>query len=101
RWVQSRAAALRADGSETLGYIAVDVDVTQQLQQRAAIDGFHGRVRALAHRLEHLREQERADLARKLHGSLRQEMTSLKAEIGVLRQHAPDSEPGSQSMVRL
>ena len=101
RWVQSRAAALRDDGSETLGYIAIDVDVTQQLQQRAAIDGFHGRVRALAHRLEHLREQERAELARKLHGSLRQEMTSLKAEIGVLQQHAPDTEPGSQSVARL
>ena len=101
RWVQSRAAALRDEGGEVIGYIAVDVDVTQQLQQRAAVDSFHGRVRALAHRLEHLREEERAELARKLHGSLRQEMTTLKTEIEVLRDHAPDSQSGAQALARL
>jgi two-component system, NarL family, sensor histidine kinase UhpB len=88
RWVQSRAAAMRDEAGESGGYIAVDVDVTHQVQQRAAIDGFHARVRALAHRLEHLREEERAELARKLHGTLRQEMTSLKLELEALRDEA-------------
>ena len=84
RWVDSRAVALRDDGGEISGYIVVDVDVTQQVQQRAAIDRFHGRVRALANRLENLREEERTQLALKLHGTLRQEMTTLRAELGAL-----------------
>jgi two-component system sensor histidine kinase UhpB len=91
RWVQSRATALRDDSGDAIGYIAVDVDVTEQLQQRAAIDQFHSRVRALAARLEHLREEERAALARKLHGGLRQEMTTLKAEIDTLRSRRPET----------
>jgi len=99
RWVQSRAGALRDDGGEIAGYIAVDVDVSQQVQQRASIDGFHGRIRALAHRLEHLREQERAELSRKLHGSLRQELTTLKAEIEGL--HAVDGQSAAVGATRL
>jgi two-component system, NarL family, sensor histidine kinase UhpB len=63
------------------GFMCVDVDVTEQLKQRAAVDGFHGRIRALASRLEHLREDERATLARRLHGSLREDLTTLKGEI--------------------
>ncbi len=84
RWVHSRAAALCDDAGTTVGYICVDADVSEQLRQRAAIDGFHGRIRALAHRLERLREDERADLARRLHGTLRQDLTTLKGEVEAL-----------------
>jgi two-component system, NarL family, sensor histidine kinase UhpB len=92
-WVQSRGAALRDEAGESGGYIAVDVDVTAQVQQRAAIDGFHSRVRALAHRLEHLREEERAELVRKLHGTLRQDLTTLKLELESLRDASTAAEP--------
>jgi PAS domain S-box-containing protein len=81
RSVQSRAAALPDDGGKPAGFMCVDVDVTEQLQRRAALDGFHSRIRALAQRLEQLREDERAGLARRLHGALRQDMTTLKGEI--------------------
>ena len=81
RSVQSRAAALRDGGGKLVGFICVDVDVTEQLQRRAALDGFHGRIRALAQRLEQLREDERAGLARRLHGALRQDLTTLVGEI--------------------
>ena len=81
RSVQSRAAALRDDGGKLAGFMCIDVDVTEQLQRRAALDGFHGRIRALAQRLEQLREDERAGLARRLHGALRQDLTTLGDEI--------------------
>jgi PAS domain S-box-containing protein len=100
RWVQSRAATLHDDAGESIGYIAADVDVTQQIRQRTAIDGFHGRVRALANRLENLREEERAALAVKLHGTLRQEMTTLKAEIESLRESAARADPGAEALTR-
>jgi PAS domain S-box-containing protein len=98
RWAQSRATALRDDSGEAIGYIAVDVDVSQQVHQREAIDRFNARVRALANRLEHLREEERASLAGKLNGGLRQELTTLKAEIEILRSRIPDSPPGAREL---
>ena len=88
RSVQSRAAALTDEAGAVAGFMCVDVDVTEQLRQRAAIDGFHGRIRALASRLEHLREDERATLARRLHGSLREDITTLRGEIEALRSRA-------------
>ncbi len=94
RWVHSRAEPQRDGGGEVTGYIVVDVDVTEQLQQRAAVDRFHGRVRGLANRLENLREEERGQLAQKLHGTLRQEMTTLRAELAALAgpgESAPDA----------
>ena len=95
QWVHALASPLRDDSGATVGYISVDVDITEQLSQRAAIDRFHGRVRSLAHRLERLREEERGELARKLHGTLRQDMTTLKMEIEALRHplHAPEQTP--------
>ena len=96
RWVHSRAVALQDDGAEITGYIAVDVDVTEQLKQRASIDGFHGRIRALANRLENLREEERTQLAFKLHGTLRQEMTTLRAELAALT--SPPRELAARSL---
>lgn len=97
RSVQSRAAALRDDGGAPAGFVCVDVDVTGQLQRRAALDGFHGRIRALAQRLEQLREEERAALARRLHGALRQDMTTLRGELESLaaRAAAPADPPAA------
>jgi len=101
RTVQSRAVPLRDGRGQICGYIAVDVDATEQLQQRAAIDGFHARVRALAHRLEHLREEQRVELAHKLHSTLRQELTTLKTEIERLRIHVPESATDSALFARV
>ena len=84
RSVHSRAAALRGDAGAVAGFMGVDADVTEQLQQRAALDVFHGRIRALAHRLEREREEERAALAARLYGPLRQDLTTLKGEIDAL-----------------
>jgi two-component system sensor histidine kinase UhpB len=94
RTVQSRAAALRDEAGTVVGFMGVDVDITEQLQQRAAIDGFHVRIRALANRLEHLREDERASIARRLHGTLREDLTTLKAEVEALRAQPTPQAPG-------
>ncbi|MFO1410818.1 MAG: PAS domain S-box protein [Steroidobacteraceae bacterium] len=63
-WVQSHASALREAGTGTLlGFVRASVDVTGSLHERAARERTHAQVRALAHRLEHLRVFERAELA--------------------------------------
>jgi PAS domain S-box-containing protein len=84
RWVHSRAEPLRDDSGARIGYISVNIDISEQRQQRAAMDQFHERVRSLARRLQNLREEERAHLAHKLHGSLRHDLTTLKVEIDTL-----------------
>jgi len=104
RSVHSRAAALRDDAGELAGFMCIDVDVTEQLQRRAALDGFHGRIRALAQRLEQLREDERAGVARRLHGALRQDLTTLKGEIEALSARAASgavSEPAFAGLAEL
>jgi len=85
RSVRSQGAALHDEGGTVIGFMCVDVDVTEQLRQRAAIDGFHGRIRSLAQRLEQLRDEERAALARRLHASLREDLTTLKGQVEALQ----------------
>jgi len=85
RSVRSQAAALHDESGTVVGFMCVDVDVTEQLKQRAAIDGFHGRIRSLAQRLENLRDEERAGLARRLHASLREDLTTLKGQVEALQ----------------
>jgi len=101
RWVHARASEIRDDDGATLGFISAEVDITEQLQQRAAIDRFHSRVRSLAHRLEHLREQERRELAEMLQGGLRQDMTTLKIEIETLRNVLPSEQRAAAALARL
>ena len=81
RSVESRAARLHGPGGAVLGFLCVEVDVTEQLRRRAAVDALHGRIRALAQRLERRNEDQRAALARRLHGTLRQDLTTLKGAI--------------------
>ncbi|MBS0580764.1 MAG: PAS domain S-box protein [Proteobacteria bacterium] len=95
RWVHSRAEPQRDEGGDVTGYIVVDVDVTEQQQQRAAVDRFHARVRGLANRLESLREEERGQLAQKLHGTLRQEMTTLQSDLAALAGASRELAPAS------
>ena len=85
RSVQSRAAALRDERGACVGFMCIDVDVTEQQQRRTALEGRQGRIRALAHRLEQLREEERGGIARRLHGTLRQELTTLRDGLESLR----------------
>lgn len=83
RWVRSRASLL-GDGRSS-GYLCVESDITEQLRQAEAVSQTHGRIRLLARRLQHLREEERDQLAHRLHGSLRQDLTTLAVELAALR----------------
>ena len=97
RSVHSRAAVLRDDTGAVAGFLGVDADVTEQVQQRATLDAFHGRIRALAHRLERQHEDERAAFAQRLYGALRQDLTTLKGELDALcaRAAAPGEVAGT------
>jgi PAS domain S-box-containing protein len=83
RWVRSRTSML--GGGRNGGYLCVESDITEQIRQAEAVAHTHARMRALARRLQHLREEERDQLAHRLHGSLRQDLTTLAVELAALR----------------
>jgi two-component system, NarL family, sensor histidine kinase UhpB len=83
RWVRSRASTLGGFGGS--GYLCVETDITAQVRQSEVVARSHSRIRALARRLQHLREEERDQLAHRLHGSLRQDLTTLAVELAALR----------------
>ncbi|HKP36495.1 MAG TPA: PAS domain S-box protein, partial [Pyrinomonadaceae bacterium] len=61
---------------------------TDQTEQRRIADGLaesHQRLRALSAHLQSVREKERADLARELHDSLGQSLTSIKISLSGLQ----------------
>jgi two-component system sensor histidine kinase UhpB len=92
RWVHARASEIRDGAGLPRGYVSAEMDITEQLLQRAALDRSHSRIRQLAQRLELTLEQERDELAGELHGELRQNMTTLRWEIEALGNRAAGPE---------
>ena len=88
RWVHGRASEIRDPAGVVLGYVSAEMDITEQLQERAALDRMHSRIRLLAHRLEQTLEEERDELAGTLQGQLRQDLTTLRWEIEALGANA-------------
>jgi PAS domain S-box-containing protein len=89
RWVRSRASTL--GGGRGGGYLCVEIDISEQVRQGEAVTHTHSRMRALARRLQRLREEERDQLAHRLHGSLRQDLTTLTVELAALRAAAAEA----------
>jgi PAS domain S-box-containing protein len=63
RWVQAHCAPLRDAAGQALGHMRASVDITDSLQERAATDRVHSQARALAQRLQQLRDVERNEIA--------------------------------------
>jgi PAS domain S-box-containing protein len=86
RWMRSHASAMRdVATAEVLGYVHTSVDITDSLQERAARERTHVQVRSLAHRLEHLRALERAELADTLKKDFYEHLTALKNGLALLQ----------------
>jgi len=94
RWVQAHATELKDAGRRALGYVCTCLDVTEQLQERAAADRFHRQVRSLAQRLQQMREVERAEIAGALHQGVYQGLTQIKADLLEL------AKPGAMNSAR-
>ena len=84
RWVQSHVTVLRDDADAPSGFVYTGVDITEQILEREAKRRFHSQVRSLAHRLDHLRDAERGEVATALQQGLLEDLTSLKFAAGSL-----------------
>src|SRR6185437_13703003 len=63
----------------------VHADVTEQRAVTKALENSHRQLRSLSGHLQTVREKERTDLARELHDSLGQSLTSIKIALSVLQ----------------
>jgi signal transduction histidine kinase len=63
----------------------VHTDVTEQRAMSNALQNSHQQLRLLSNHVQAVREKERTDLARELHDSLGQSLTSIKIELSVVR----------------
>jgi PAS domain S-box-containing protein len=66
----------------------VHTDVTEQRAMTKALENSHQQLRLLSSHLQAVREKERTDLARELHDSLGQSLTSIKFALSVLQKEA-------------
>ena len=80
-WSDIVASTVNDSDGQPSGIIAIHRDVTELLQNQAALGQSRQQLRDLASRLMEVREQERTALSRELHDELGQLLTRLKIDI--------------------
>jgi PAS domain S-box-containing protein len=69
------------DGGDVKTVLCISRNVTERSQAAEALRASHEQLRALASRLQFVREEERIHLAREIHDVLAQELTRLKIDL--------------------
>jgi PAS domain S-box-containing protein len=79
-------------GNEIVGRVCSFRDVTQRERTQARLRASTDQLRALAARLDAVREEERRQMAREIHDQIGQGLTALKLELASLRAELPRTE---------
>lgn len=91
RWIELTVTAVDESPSRFRGFAAVIRDLTTQHYIHEEREGLLEKLRALTHRFELVREEERARIARDLHDELGQSLTALKMDLANLEGLLPAS----------
>lgn len=78
---------IRDAEGEIAQFVATQRDITDRIQAQARLRESEEQLRAFAARLESVREEERARIAREIHDELGQAMTGLKFDLSWLAKH--------------
>jgi PAS domain S-box-containing protein len=87
RWLVARGRPLFGDGNEVVSYIGIAMDITERKRAEEVVLRSEKeamqreQLRALAARLQRVREEERTKVARDLHDQLGQIMTAIKMDV--------------------
>jgi PAS domain S-box-containing protein len=97
--VYERLSRPQRVGQEIVGRVCSFRDVTQREQAQERLQASADQLRALAARLDAVREEERRLMAREIHDQLGQALTALKLDLASLRVRLPagDSELGRRA----
>jgi two-component system, NarL family, sensor histidine kinase UhpB len=86
-WVSENARAIRDAAGGVAYYEGTLSDITERREAEDRLKQANERYRALAARVEAVREQERTAIAREIHDVLAQELTRLKLDLTWLAKH--------------
>ncbi len=91
RWFLGTATRLVVAGRVLA--LVVHTDITERFLIETTLRDSHQQLRALAARLQEVREEERTALAREVHDVFAQELTRLKFDLAWLKRQLADPEP--------
>jgi two-component system, NarL family, sensor histidine kinase UhpB len=91
RWVELAATPRTTRDGKTL-FDGVLIDITQHKRTEGLLARSRQQMRELSAHLEHVKEQERAAIAREVHDDIGGTLTGLKVDVAWLRKHF-DQEP--------
>ena len=99
-WGIISGTLLRNTSGSITGYICVTHDTTVRKRAEEELRASHEQYRALAARIEQVREEERAALARELHDELGQGLTALQIDLAWLDGHLRTAGPADLPALR-
>ncbi len=89
RWFLVRTVPLRDELGNIVKWFGTSTDIEDRKQAEDALQGSLNELRALAARLQSVREEERTRVAREIHDELGQALTGIKLELASLIRELP------------
>jgi PAS domain S-box-containing protein len=80
-WESASITAIKDTKGQNTHYIAIKEDISERKAMDQKLRESHNRLRSFAERLQMIREEERATIAREIHDDLGQSLTALKMDI--------------------
>ena len=93
RWVHSRGQALWNERGEPYRMVGWILDITDRKRDEEALRASREEMRRLSAHIQHVREEEKARIARELHDDLGQQLTALKMAASLLENGARTDQP--------
>ena len=90
--VEGDYMVIRDSQGRIAGHFGIQRDVTEKYEAAETVRASRQELRALAARLQHVREEERTVIAREVHDELGQALTGLKLDIAWMRRRLPPND---------
>jgi len=87
KWVWERGQAIYGTENDVISLEGFITDITEGKKAEKKLRDSHNQLRSLAERLQMIREEERATVAREIHDDLGQSLTALKMDISWMKKN--------------
>ncbi len=87
-WIEGRGEMTFDEAGQPLGTVGTGQDITEHKETEQRLAESHEHLRSLAARLQTVREEQSAHIAREIHDVLGQQLTALKLDLAWLKRRA-------------